>query len=196
MSRVDDDDAELMCRTRDGDAEAFAELFRRWRRPIVRFSVRFVGTQERGEEMAQDVFLKIYRARHRYEPREPFRAYIFRVTTNHCLNEVRRAEHRFRGGAVEDMAREPADRRLADAADLVHADRVQQAVRAAVSSLPPTQRAALLLQREQGLPLAEIAETLETTVGAVKSLLNRARKSLTAQLRPLLEPELAPGGAR
>ena len=69
-------------------------------------------------------------------------------------------------------------------------------VRAAVSALPPTQRAALLLQKEQGLGLAEIADTLETTVGAMKSLLNRARKRLTAELEPLLEPRMARGGAR
>lgn len=183
-----------MCRARDGDAEAFTELFRRWRRPMVRFAVRFCGQQARGEELAQDVFLKIYRARARYEPREPFRAYIFRVATNHCLNEVRRAEHRHRGGAVEDLKREPADGDRPEADELLHADRVQQAVRAAVAGLPATQRAALLLQKEQGLPLVEIAETLETTVGAVKSLLNRARKALMAELAPLLEP--AAGGAR
>lgn len=190
---IDDEDAELMCRARDGDAEAFTELFRRWRRPMVRFAVRFCGQQARGEELAQDVFLKIYRARGRYEPREAFRAYIFRVATNHCLNEVRRAEHRHRGGAVEDLKREPVGERP-EADELLHAERVQQAVRAAVAGLPETQRAALLLQKEQGMALVEIAETLETTVGAVKSLLNRARKALMAELAPLLEP--ATGGAR
>ncbi|MCA9541790.1 MAG: sigma-70 family RNA polymerase sigma factor, partial [Myxococcales bacterium] len=140
MSPEDDDDAELMCRARDGDAEAFAELFRRWRRPMVRFAVRFVGAQDRGEELAQDIFLKIYRARARYEPREPFRAYIFRVATNHCLNEVRRAEYRSKPVAVEDLPREPADKRRADATDLVHAAEVQRAVRSAVAGLPDTQR--------------------------------------------------------
>ncbi len=181
-------DAELMVRVREGDEDAFAEIFSRWRRPMVRFAVRFVGSQERGEELAQDIFLKIYRARARYEPREAFRAYIFRVATNHCLNEVRRAEHRYAGGAVEDLKVQPADAVSPSADALVHAARIQSAVRAAVAALPPTQRAALLLQKEQGMPLTDIAETLETTVAAVKSLLNRARKALQAELAPLLEP--------
>lgn len=182
----DDDDARLMCRARDGDAEAFAELFRRWRRPMVRFAVRFCGRQDRGEELAQDIFLKIYRARARYVPSEPFRAYIFRVATNHCLNEVRRAEHRHRGGSVDALKTEPRDGERPAADALVHADRIQQAVRAAVAGLPETQRAALLLQKEQGLPLAEIADALETTVSAVKSLLNRARKTLVHELSPFM----------
>ncbi len=182
-----DDDARLMTQVRDGDDEAFAELFQRWRRPMVRFAVRFVGHQERGEELAQDVFLKVYRARHRYEPREAFRAYIFRVATNHCLNEVRRAEYRLRPVAVEDLKVEPRDRKSAGADELVDAARIQARVREVVASLPAQQRAALLLQKEQGLPLAEIAATLETSVGAVKSLLNRARKTLMAELGPLLE---------
>lgn len=182
-----DEDAELMCRARDGDPEAFAELFRRWRIPMVRFAVRFCGAQARGEELAQDVFLKIYRARRRYVPREPFRAYIFRVATNHCINEVRRAEHRHRGGAVEEMAVEPGDHRRPSPEALLDADRMQRAVRSAVAGLPETQRAALLLQKEQGMALTEIADTLETTVAAVKSLLNRARKTLATELAPLLD---------
>lgn len=189
MNPAEDDDAQLMCRARDGDPEAFAELFRRWRRPIVRFAVRFCGRQDRGEELAQDIFLKIYRARARYEPREAFRSYIFRVATNHCINEVRRAEHRHRGGSVDAMPVEPEDGGRPGADALLHADRIQKAVRAAVAGLPETQRAALLLQKEQGMPLAEIAENLETTVGAVKSLLNRARKSLMAELAPFVSEE-------
>ncbi len=184
---TDDEDAQLMCRVRDGDDEAFGELFQRWRRPMVRFAVRFVGQQARGEELAQDIFLKIYRARARYEPREAFRAYIFRVATNHCLNEVRRKEYKLRPVAVEDLKVEPRDEGEPRADELVDAARVQAAVRNAVAGLPPTQRAALLLQKEQGLPLLDIAETLETTVGAVKSLLNRARKALMLELSPLLE---------
>ncbi len=187
MTAPEDEDAALMCRVRDGDDEAFGELFQRWRRPMVSFAVRFVGHQARGEELAQDVFLKIYRARARYEPTERFRAYIFRVATNHCLNEVRRSEYKLRAVAVEELTIEP--RAKTPAADvLVDAARVQAKVRTAVAGLPPTQRAALLLQKEQGLALVDIADTLETSVSAVKSLLNRARQTLVAELSPLLDP--------
>lgn len=182
-----DADAELMCRARDGDADAFGQLFDRWRVPMVRFAVRFVGDQARGEELAQDVFLKIYRARHRYEPREKFRAYIFKIATNHCINNKNRAEHRRPKIAMQDLRVEPTDRRP-DADELVHAEALRVQVRSAVAQLPAKQRAALLLQKEDGLGYQEIADALETTVSAVKSLLNRARTTLLRDLAPLLDP--------
>ena len=183
-----DADAELMCRARDGDADAFGALFDRWRVPMVRFAVRFVGDQARGEELAQDVFLKIYRARHRYEPREAFRAYIFKVATNHCINNKSRAEYRRPRVAMQDLRVEPIDQRRPGADELVHAEALRQQVRSAVALLPEKQRAALLLQKEEGLGYQEIAEALETTVSAVKSLLNRARTTLLRDLAPLLDP--------
>jgi RNA polymerase sigma-70 factor (ECF subfamily) len=189
-----DTDAELMCRARDGDPDAFGELFNRWRVPMVRFAVRFIGDQARGEELAQDVFLKIYRARHRYEPREAFRAYIFKVATNHCINQKNRAENRRPKVAVEDLRVEPMDQRRPDATELVHAEALRRQVRAAVAELPPKQRAALLLQKEDGLGYQEIADALSTSVSAVKSLLNRARNALLRDLEPLLDrPQMAGG---
>lgn len=189
-----DADAELMCRARDGDPDAFGELFNRWRLPMVRFAVRFIGDQARGEELAQDVFLKIYRARHRYEPREAFRAYIFKVATNHCINQKNRAENRRPRVAVDDLRVEPIDRRRPDATELVHAEALRRQVRAAVAELPPKQRAALLLQKEDGLGYQEIADALSTSVSAVKSLLNRARNALLRDLAPLLDRPDTTGG--
>jgi RNA polymerase sigma-70 factor (ECF subfamily) len=180
---MNDEDAQLMCRARDGDDDAFATLFTRWRVAMVRFAVRFVGDQVRGEELAQDVFVKIYKARHRYEPKERFRAYIFRVATNHCLNEVARAEHRYPRGPLEH---DPVDASVPNAEHLVDAARMQATIRAAVANLPPQQRAALLLQKQDGLSLTEIAHGLDTSVSAVKALLNRARTTLKQHLAPLL----------
>ena len=182
-------DAELMCRLRDGDDDAFTELFARWRLPVVRFAVRFVGTQARGEELSQDVFLKLYRARERYEPRERFAAYLFRIATNHCLNEVRRTEPQAKDIAVEMLGEEPADERPTGAVDLVHTARLQDGVRAAVLKLPPNQRAALLLLLDEGLDYEEIAAALETSVAAVKSLIRRARRTLASELSAFLEPK-------
>jgi RNA polymerase sigma-70 factor (ECF subfamily) len=189
-----DEDARLMCRVRDGDDAAFDRLFERWRVPIVRFAVRFVGRQDRGEELAQEVFLKVYRARARYEPRERFAAWIFRVATNTCLNEVRRPEYRHRPVDVEALAHEPVDKSRPRADDAVHALRLQAAVREAVATLPDTQRAALLLQQDQGLSYDEIAAVLDSTESAVKALLNRARRTLSERLAPWLEARGAAQG--
>jgi len=189
-----DPDAALMCRVRDGDDEAFTRLFSNWRRPLVRFAVRFVGDQARGEELAQDIFLKVYRARERYEPRERFAAYIFRIATNHCLNELRRVEHQRRGDNVEDLPGDPVDATEPRADALLEAAQLAEHVRAAVVKLPPNQRAALLLLREEGLGYEEIADALSTSVAAVKSLLNRARKALVNELAPFLDHPLARAG--
>lgn len=187
VSMVNDEDAALMCQVRDGDDDAFTRLFARWRGPLVRFTVRFVGDQARGEELAQDVLLKVYRVRERYVPSERFAAYLFRIATNHCLNELRRAEHRAPRVELDAGDDAPADAESPTADEMLHGDRLQSAVRAAVGRLPPNQRAALLLQHDEGLAYEEIADALETSVAAVKSLLNRARRALMSDLAPLLE---------
>lgn len=190
---MEEDDAQLMCRTRDGDTAAFSELFARWRVPMVRFAVRYTGDQARGEELAQDVFLKIYAARTRYEPREPFRAYIFKVATNHCLNTVMRAEHRHGQVSMDAEGAPTLAAPRSDPEALVDAAALQRRVRIAVAGLPERQRAALLLQKEEGLGYEEIAAALDTSVSAVKSMLNRARGALLEELSPWLPP--AAGGA-
>jgi len=172
---------------RDGDDDAFTRLFARWRAPLVRFTVRFVGDQARGEELAQDVLLKIYRVRERYVPSERFAAYLYRIATNHCLNELRRAEHRTPRVEIEVADEATADASNPTVDEMLQGDRLQTAVRAAVGRLPPNQRAALLLQHDEGLAYEEIADALETSVSAVKSLLNRARRALMQDLAPLLD---------
>ncbi len=184
---VNDEDAALMCLVRDGDDDAFTRLFARWRAPLVRFTVRFVGDQARGEELAQDVLLKIYRVRERYVPSERFAAYLYRIATNHCLNELRRAEHRTPRVEIEVADEATVDASNPTVDEMLQGDRLQTAVRAAVGRLPPNQRAALLLQHDEGLAYEEIADALETSVAAVKSLLNRARRALMQDLAPLLD---------
>lgn len=184
---VNDEDAALMCLVRDGDDDAFTRLFARWRAPLVRFTVRFVGDQARGEELAQDVLLTIYRVRERYVPRERFAAYLYRIATNHCLNELRRAEHRTPRVEIEVADEATVDASNPTVDEMLQGDRLQTAVRAAVGRLPPNQRAALLLQHDEGLAYEEIADALETSVAAVKSLLNRARRALMQDLAPLLD---------
>ena len=184
---VNDEDAALMCLVRDGYDDAFTRLFARWRAPLVRFTVRFVGDQARGEELAQDVLLKIYRVRERYVPSERFAAYLYRIATNHCLNELRRAEHRTPRVEIEVADEATVDASNPTVDEMLQGDRLQTAVRAAVGRLPPNQRAALLLQHDEGLAYEEIADALETSVAAVKSLLNRARRALMQDLAPLLD---------
>ena len=105
-----DPDVQLMLRVRAGDAEAFRELFEKHSRAIVNFAYHFVGNRQRAEEIAQDVFLQIYRAAGRYEPHAKFTTWLYRIATNACLNEVRRPEHRHPRRSLEHQ---PDDEREA-----------------------------------------------------------------------------------
>src|SRR5437867_13346628 len=114
-----------MQRVRDGDSAAFRELFAKYGDALVNFAYRFVNSRPRAEELAQDAFLQIYRARARYEPKARFTTYLYRVVTNLCLNELRRFEYQgktepLEGKPLEDGEegiRELADQEIPDAED-------------------------------------------------------------------------------
>src|SRR5260370_8398914 len=88
-----DVDAQLMLKAAAGDKRAFATIFDRYRSSIVRFGLRFVADRAKAEELAQEIFIKLHRSAPSYRPSAKFKTFLFRIATNHCLNEVRRGEH-------------------------------------------------------------------------------------------------------
>lgn len=181
---MNDDDAALMSAFAAGQEDAFVELYRRYRDRIVTFAARMLGNQARGEEAAQDVFLKLYRARATYQAQSRFSTFIYRIATNHCLNQRARVEHRHERNA------EDADNTAALGSDQ-HRDcsnrELQAALNHALARLPERQRAALLLVHYDGLSYREAAETLAVSESALKSLIHRSRGALSADLAPWLE---------
>jgi RNA polymerase sigma-70 factor, ECF subfamily len=194
-----DPDAALMLAFQRGDPSAFRTLYERHARAMVAFCHRFVKDAARAEELAQDVFVKLHRAAHRYAPSARFKTFLYRVATNHCLNELRRGEYAARDAAPghgEDGAPEAPDLdALPSAAASPHqeveAERLAGAVVRLLDGLPEKQRAAFVLCRFEGLSYEEIAETLETSVSAVKSLVHLATVAAAAALAPF-----APGAAQ
>jgi RNA polymerase sigma-70 factor (ECF subfamily) len=191
--RATDVDVELMLRARDGDLRSFEDLFRKYSRSLMNFVRRFVSSPAVAEELTQDIFLKVYRARASYEPRSKFSTFLYRVATNHCLNELRRGEHKGRFEAADAPGEDGEGRQLADAApgaeDLVAAQQLSDAVEDALRALPESQRAALLLLRYQGMSYEDIAASMDLSVPAVKSLLNRAKTGLRERLAAHLGDE-------
>jgi RNA polymerase sigma-70 factor (ECF subfamily) len=188
-----DDDAELLLAFQRGDEAAFRLLYERNARAMIAFCHRFVRDAARAEELAQDVFVKLYRMAGRYQPSARFKTFLYRVATNHCLNEVRRAEFMARasGPLGEDQAPD-LDALPSGAAgphDEAVARSLEQAVVSLLGALPEKQRAAFVLCRFEGMSYEEIAETLETSVSAVKSLIHRATVSAATALA-----EFAPHG--
>lgn len=179
-------DAELMLRVRNGDTMSFALLLDRHRAPVVSFLYRMVQNQAVAEELGQEVFLRVYRSRASYEPTAKFTTWLFRIASRLALNWLR--DHR-RHHAEQSIDLEPTDGQSLQVADtsitieeaLVRQSRIHE-VRHAIESLPPKQRAAVLMHKYEEMDYAQIAGVLECTESALKSLLFRAYQTLRSRL--------------
>jgi len=181
-----DEDVRLMLAFRAGEAAAFDELFRRWSGPLLRYLERMVRDLAIAEELVQEAFLRVHRARDRYSPDARFSTWLYRIATNLALNELRRPRSKavHRSTDADDAPELAADAPATD--DVVEARRRGAAVGEALGQLPEKQRAALCLSAVEGLSYAEVAEALDVTEKAVKSLVHRARSTLATRLA---EPE-------
>jgi RNA polymerase sigma-70 factor, ECF subfamily len=183
-----DPDAALMLAFQRGDDGAFRVLFERHARAMVSFCHHFVRDAARAEELAQDVFVKLYRASDRYRPSARFKTFLYRIASNHCLNELRRGEHAARAAEGRPGEGPPDPDAVASQAPTPEASAegaaLERAVGALLERLPEKQRAALVLCRLEGLSYQEIADVLDTSVGAVKSLVHRATVTAADVLAP------------
>ncbi len=185
-----DPDVQLMLAVQRGDQTAFHRLFEKHVAGVIGFAMQFVGNRARAEEVAQEVFLQVYRTRVRYAPRARFKTWLYRMVTNACLSELRRPEHRARVQSLDHSPVEQADDPppalelpTRSSEDLALDREAMNRLRAAVTTLPAQQRAALLLARVNGLSYDEVAASLSCSVSAVKSLIHRATVTLRAQMR-------------
>lgn len=183
-----DPDVRLMLSFREGDASAFDALYERWAGPLLRYLERMLRDAAAAEELVQETFLRVYRARDRYQPEARFSTWLYRIATNLALNELRRPRRRDRHARFDAEGEPDAAPQLAvDTSppdDVAHARRLGAAVAAEFEALPERQRAALWLSAVEGLPYAEIAATLDITESAVKALVHRARTALASRLEP------------
>jgi RNA polymerase sigma-70 factor, ECF subfamily len=186
-----DPDAALMVAFQGGDESAFRALFEKYGRSMVGYCNHFVRDPARAEELAQDVFLNLHRSAARYRPTARFKTFLYRIASNHCLNELRRGEY----GARREIERLPeAEEQPTDPDSLpakgptpeetVVAAALGEAVRVLLDRLPLKQRAAFVMARFEAMPYQDIAEALETTVPAVKSLVHRATVAAATALAP------------
>lgn len=178
--RQDDPDVALMLRFQKGDERAFDELVRRHTRGVLNLVWRYVGEAARAEDAAQEVFVKVYRARRKYEPKAKFSTWLYRIAVNHCINEIRSRKSRpVVTTPAQNLAEEPAGEHPDS-----HLSRreMQEIVKAAVDALPENQRMAVILARYEEMSYDEIAETMDLSLEAVKSVLHRAKENLKQSL--------------
>lgn len=184
-----DSDAQMMLRVAAGDRRAFALLFDRYHVSVARFALRFVGDRERAEELTQDIFVKLYRNAKSYKPAAKFKTFLFRVATNHCLNEVRRGEYRVEHTSTEAEADEGGLEVAGgegDRPDQALAGReLERAVGEALKAMSERERAAFTMCRFEGMAYRDIAEALEASEAAVKSLIHRATLAVARKVEEL-----------
>lgn len=185
-SAAADLDVWFMLRVREGDACGFEWLLARHREPVVHFFYRMVQDPEAAAELAQEVFLRVYRSRARYQPSARFTNWLYRIATNLALNYLRRQKRTLSLDEVRDNGlRLPCpERRPNVEEELLRQARIG-AVRKAVAALPPRQRAVIVLHQYHGLDYQQIAQALGCSVSAVKSLTFRAYAHLRRQLSAL-----------
>jgi RNA polymerase sigma-70 factor (ECF subfamily) len=189
-------DVQLMLDVKAGDEQSFELLLQRYRTPLVNFLYRMVRAREEAEDLAQEVFLRVYRARKDYVPSAKFTTWLFRIATNLALNSVR--DNRYQRMEVsldapvtvdaEDGDEKPLD--IAEKHPNIEQYLVEEArkkmIRHAIDKLPEKQRAAVLLHKYQELDYGDIAKILECSESALKSLLFRAYETLRVELAPLV----------
>ena len=189
-------DVQLMLDVKAGDDQSFALLLHRYRSPLVNFLYRMVRNREQAEDLAQEVFIRVYRARADYVPSAKFTTWLFRIATNLALNSVRDNRHQRMEVSLDapvTMDAEDGDERPMDVAEkhpnieehLVEESQ-RQMIRHAIDKLPEKQRAAVLLHKYQELDYSEISRILECSESALKSLLFRAYETLRVELAPLV----------
>jgi RNA polymerase sigma-70 factor (ECF subfamily) len=196
-------DVQLMLDVKAGDEASFDFLLQKYRCPLVNFLNRMVRDQATAEDLAQEVFLRVYRARKQYTPSAKFTTWLFRIATNLALNSVRDNRHNRMGISIDappegedSVPIELKARELRIDEKMIERDRVD-VIRRAVWSLPEKQRAAVLLHKYEEMDYAEIAGILECSEGALKSMLFRAYETLRVQLAPLVsQPAASRGGER
>ena len=189
-------DVQLMLDVKAGDEQSFALLLHRYRTPLVNFLYRMVRNREQAEDLAQEVFIRVYRARADYVPSAKFTTWLFRIATNLALNSVRDTRHQRMEVSLDAPVTadaEDGDERPVDVAEKnpnIEEHLVQEAqrdmIRHAIDKLPEKQRAAVLLHKYQELDYGEISKILQCSESALKSLLFRAYETLRVELAPLV----------
>jgi RNA polymerase sigma-70 factor (ECF subfamily) len=191
-----DPDVRLMLRAKDGDESAFARLVNSYQHRLVGVLTHLLGNAATAEDVAQEVFLRIHQARRGYQPTARFSTWLFRIANNLALNRLRddgrRKEFVMNGDDSSPFGPRPAEQLLADESGTIPTrqfdkSEMQSIVQSALETLNEHQRMAVLLHKYEDLSYSEIAEALEMSPAAVKSLLSRARDNLREKLEPYVQ---------
>jgi RNA polymerase sigma-70 factor (ECF subfamily) len=199
MAAPRDPDAQLMLRVKRGDKQAFAELVDKYKQPVMNLVVRMIQDPTEAEDIAQNVFLQVYKSASRYEVSAKFVTWLFTIARNLCLNEIRRRS-RHPTDSLEAPARageessipQFEDPRTATPPEALLRRELERKIEEALAALPENQRTAILLCRQGDLSYEDIAAVIDCSLSATKSLIHRGRETLKSRLKPYLRSGVWP----
>jgi RNA polymerase sigma-70 factor (ECF subfamily) len=193
MSAEQDPDAALMLRVKQGDMGAFEQLVDKYKQPVINVVFRMLRDATEAEDVAQNVFVQVYKSASRYEVASKFSTWLFTIARNLCLNELRR---RSRHPADSMDATHPEqedqpwqqfeDKKTFSPPEKVLHTELEEKIEEAMAELPENQRTAILLCRQDELSYEDIAKVLQCSLSATKSLIHRGRETLKQKLKPYL----------
>jgi len=176
-------DSEIVRQIQSDDAAAFDELMRRYKRPVVSFIFRMLGNSQDADDVAQDVFVRVYQNLDTYRPETKFSTWLFALARNAAIDRIRwRARHR-----TESIESAPEIVASSGTAEEVNAHEIGDQIAAAITKLPEDQKTAIVLSEYHGMSYAEIAGVMRCSEKSVESRLYRAKQTLRAALQHLLE---------
>lgn len=193
MAKPTDPDAALMLRVKEGDRAAFETLVDKYKQPVMNLVCRTVRDYDEAEDIAQHVFLQVYKSAHRYRITAKFTTWLFTIARNLALNEIRRRSRHPaesmdapRPGEDEAPLRELAVRDQFSPPEAMLHEELKAKLEEAIRDLPENQRTAILLCQEGDVSYEQIAQILDCSLSATKSLIHRGRETLKAKLKPYL----------
>lgn len=189
---LSDPDVSLMSRFQEGDKGAFEALMQKYYPRLLNFIYRYLGDKELAEDLAQEVFIRVYKSASHYAPRAQFKTWLYRIARNLSLNQLRRNKYKTVSldGKIskdgETLNWEVEDKNSLRPDEHLIRSETAQRVRQAIYALPERQRVVVILYRFEDFSYREIAKTMKISEKAVKSLLSRARENLKNALSGLI----------
>lgn len=193
MSTDLDPDAALMLRVKQGDWSAFSELVDKYKQPVMNLVYRMIRDATEAEDLAQAVFLQVYKSADRYQVASKFSTWLFTIARNLSLNEIRRRSRHpadsldaTRPDEEDQPLHQYEDKKNFSPPDMLLQGELAEKIEEALADLPENQRTAILLCRGDELSYDDIAEVIGCSLSATKSLIHRGREALKEKLKPYL----------
>lgn len=179
-------DIELMLKTKAGDDSAFSELMNRHYKGVLNFIYRFTNMKENSEDLAQEVFLRVYRSASKYRPEAKFTTWLYKIATNVSLTHVKKKNTNVSLDEMNENTGELENPDLEISDDIIYRKEMKNVIITAMETLPEREKIAIMLCKYEGLSYEETAQVLECSVGAVKAYVHRGRMKLVTKLKPYL----------